>query len=69
MELAILRRAHLGLLIYISFTDNAGLFIGSSVEGSYLQPRNDFNRILYDKDLDSDEILKSIKPKKEIKNI
>ena len=50
-----------------SFTDNAGLFIGSSVEGSYLQPRNDFNRILYDKDLDSDEILKSIKPKKEIK--
>ena len=52
-----------------SFTDNSGLFIGSSIEGSYLQPRNDLNRILYKNDLDSDEILNSEKPKKEIKNI
>ncbi|MBD22322.1 MAG: hypothetical protein CL572_01490 [Alphaproteobacteria bacterium] len=52
-----------------SFTDNAGLFLGSSIEGSYLQPRNDLNRILFRKDLDSDEILKSDSPKREIKNI
>ena len=52
-----------------SFTDNKGLFLGSSIEGSYLQPRNDLNRMLYKKDLDSDEILKQEKPKNEISNI
>jgi len=52
-----------------SFTDNKGLFLGSSIEGSYLQPRNDLNRMLYKKDLDSDEILKQEKPKNEINNI
>lgn len=52
-----------------SFTDNKGLFVGSSIEGSYLQPRNDLNRMLYKKDLDSDEILKQEKPKNEISNI
>ena len=52
-----------------SFTDNKGLFVGSSIEGSYLQPRNDLNRMLYKKDLNSDEILKQEKPKNEISNI
>ena len=52
-----------------SFTDNKGLFLGSSIEGSYLQPRNDLNRMLYKKDLNSDEILKQEKPKNEISNI
>ena len=52
-----------------SFTDNAGLFLGSSIEGSYLQPRNDLNKVLYKKDLDSDEILKTKESRNEIKNI
>ena len=52
-----------------SFTDNEGLFIGSSIEGSYLQPRNDLNRFLYKQDFDSEEILKSNEPRIEINNI
>ena len=52
-----------------SFSDNAGLFLGSSVEGSYLQPRNDLNRVLYKQDFDSEEILNSKEPRSEIKNI
>ena len=52
-----------------SFTDNSGLFLGSSIEGSYLQPRNDLNRRLYKTDLDSDDILNYKNPKKEISNI
>ena len=27
-----------------SFSDNKGLFLGTSIEGSYLQPRNDLNK-------------------------
>ena len=52
-----------------SFTDNEGLFIGSSIEGSYLQPRNDLNRFLYKQEFDSEEILKSNEPRIEINNI
>ena len=52
-----------------SFTDNSGLFLGSSIEGSYLQPRNDLNRELYKKDLTSDEILNSKNPNNKINNI
>ena len=52
-----------------SFTDNSGLFLGSSIEGSYLQPRNDLNRKLYKKDLNSDDILNIKKPMNEINNI
>lgn len=44
-----------------SFSDNSGLFLGGSFEGSYLQPRNDLNRFLYNFELTSDEILKSKK--------
>ena len=52
-----------------SFTDNEGLFLGSSIEGSYLQPRNDLNRFLYKQEFDSEEILKSNEPRIEINNI
>ena len=42
-----------------SFSDNSGLFLGSSIEGSYLQPRNDLNRTLHRREFSSDEIIKS----------
>ena len=41
-----------------SFSDNDGLFVGASIEGSYLQPRNDLNKIIYKKTLSPDEIIK-----------
>ena len=41
-----------------SFSDNNGLFVGTSIEGSYLQPRNDLNEIIYKKTLSPDEIIK-----------
>lgn len=40
-----------------SFSDNSGLFLGSSLEGSYLQPRNDYNKKLHNKSLKSGDIL------------
>ena len=40
-----------------SFSDNKGLFLGGSIEGSYLQPRNDLNFALYKKKLNKKEIL------------
>ena len=30
-----------------TFSDNKGLFVGGSLEGTYLQPRNDLNNIGY----------------------
>ncbi|MAH78452.1 MAG: hypothetical protein CBE14_000035 [Rickettsiales bacterium TMED254] len=42
-----------------SFSDNSGLFLGGSFEGTYLQPRNDFNTIIHKKELNADDILKS----------
>ena len=41
-----------------SFSDNDGLFVGTSIEGSYLQPRNDLNKVIYKKNLTPDEIIK-----------
>tara|TARA_B100000035_G_scaffold75043_1_gene62284 strand:+ start:5097 stop:5786 length:690 start_codon:yes stop_codon:yes gene_type:complete len=41
-----------------SFSDNDGLFVGTSIEGSYLQPRNDLNKVVHRKNLDPDEIIK-----------
>ena len=41
-----------------SFSDNNGLFVGTSIEGSYLQPRNDLNKVIYKKTLSADEIIK-----------
>tara|TARA_Y100001954_G_scaffold63807_1_gene69441 strand:+ start:204 stop:896 length:693 start_codon:yes stop_codon:yes gene_type:complete len=52
-----------------SFSDNSGLFIGSSLEGSYLQPRNDLNRIVHGREFSSDEIIKSNISRKEIFNL
>ena len=40
-----------------SFSDNTGLFLGGSLEGSYLQPRNDYNRALHGKKFSANEIL------------
>ena len=52
-----------------SFTDKEGLFRVSSIEGSYLQPRNDLNRFLYKQDFDSEKILNSNESRIEINNI
>ena len=41
-----------------SFSDNDGFFVGTSIEGSYLQPRNDLNKVIYKKNLSPDEIIK-----------
>ena len=41
-----------------SFSDNDGFFVGTSIEGSYLQPRNDLNKVIYNKNLRPDEIIK-----------
>ncbi len=41
-----------------SFSNNDGLFVGTSIEGSYLQPRNDLNKVIYKKNLSPDEIIK-----------
>jgi len=40
-----------------SFSDNAGLFLGGSFEGTYLQPRNDLNLSLYNQEYTKEEIL------------
>ena len=36
-----------------SFSDNAGLFVGGSLEGTYLQPRNDLNNVIHGKEFSS----------------
>lgn len=40
-----------------SFSDNKGLFLGGSFEGTYLQPRNDINFSLYNQKYTKEEIL------------
>ena len=40
-----------------SFSDNKGLFLGGSLEGTYLQPRNDLNFSLYNQNYTKKEIL------------
>ena len=41
-----------------SFSDNSGLFLGGSFEGTYLQPRNDLNEVIHGAELSPDEIIK-----------
>ena len=52
-----------------SFSDNSGLFVGSSLEGTYLQPRNDLNKIIHGKEFSSEEILKNKSISKGISNL
>ena len=40
-----------------TFSDNSGLFVGGSFEGSYLQPRNDLNKIIHGAQFTSDNVL------------
>jgi SH3 domain-containing YSC84-like protein 1 len=40
-----------------SFSDNKGLFLGGSFEGTYLQPRNDLNFSLYNQKYSKEEVL------------
>ncbi len=40
-----------------SFSDNSGLFIGGSFEGSYIQPRNDLNTAFHKQSFSTDDIL------------
>ncbi len=42
-----------------SFSDNSGLFVGGSLEGTYLQPRNDLNNVIHGKEFSSKEILEN----------
>ena len=42
-----------------SFSDNSGLFFGGSLEGSYLQPRNDLNQAIHGKEFSASEIIKN----------
>ena len=41
-----------------TFSDNSGLFLGGSLEGTYLQPRNDLNKVIHGTELSADEIIK-----------
>ena len=52
-----------------SFSDNSGLFVGGSLEGTYLQPRNDLNKIIHGKEFTSEEILKNKSISKGISNL
>ena len=52
-----------------SFSDNSGLFVGGSLEGTYLQPRNDLNQIIHGKEFTSEEILKNKAISKGISNL
>ena len=52
-----------------SFSDNKGLFLGTSIEGSYLQPRNDFNKIIHKKELRADDILRAEQPNEKVNDL
>ena len=52
-----------------TFSDNAGLFVGGSFEGTYLQPRNDLNSILHGTEFSPDEILNQRKISKGISSL
>ena len=52
-----------------SFSDNSGLFVGGSFEGTYLQPRNDLNKIIHGKNFSTEEILKNKSISKGISNL
>ncbi len=52
-----------------SFSNNDGLFIGTSIEGSYLQPRNDLNKVIHKKKLSPDDIIRYQSFNKEIDDL
>ena len=52
-----------------SFSNNDGLFIGTSIERSYLQPRNDLNKVIHKKELSPDEIIQHQDFNKEIDDL
>ncbi len=52
-----------------SFSDNKGVFLGTSIEGSYLQPRNDLNEIVHNTELSAEDILRNNSYKKESENL
>ena len=52
-----------------SFSNNDGLFIGTSIEGSYLQPRNDLNKVVHKKKLSPDDIIRYQTFNKEIDDL
>ncbi len=52
-----------------SFSDNSGLFLGGSLEGTYLQPRNDINDAFHKKRFISDEILNNSLISKDLQNL
>jgi len=52
-----------------SFSSNSGLFLGGSLEGTYLQPRNDINEAFHKKRFISDDILNNSMISKDLKNL
>ena len=52
-----------------SFSDNSGLFLGGSLEGTYLQPRNDLNKIVHKAELSAEDILRNNSYKKESESL
>ncbi|PPR42669.1 MAG: hypothetical protein CFH30_00481 [Alphaproteobacteria bacterium MarineAlpha8_Bin1] len=52
-----------------SFSDNSGLFIGGSLEGSYLQPRDDLNFSIHNKNFTASEMIKSDLLSQETQNL
>ena len=52
-----------------SFSNNDGLFIGTSIEGSYIQPRNDLNRVIHKRKLSPDQIIRYQNFNKEIEDL
>lgn len=42
-----------------TFSNNEGLFLGGSFDGSYIQPRNDFNVSLFNKEFNPEQIIDS----------
>ena len=52
-----------------SFSDNSGLFLGGSLEGTYLQPRNDINEAFHNKRFSSDDILNKSMISKNLQNL
>ena len=51
-----------------TFSDNKGLFVGGSLEGTYLQPRNDLNRVVHGLDLSSEQIIENKNLSKNLKS-
>ena len=52
-----------------SFSDNSGLFFGGSLEGTYLQPRNDINEAFHKRRFIADDILNNSMISKDLQNL